>query len=95
MLIDFRLLGPNTAQDLLQLTSNFNSQPSSNTQSRVVFANSDFRILATEDEVFEIQVSYNSICYLKSLVIHLSYSGYQKIRLTGPMGAVANICNQR
>nr|XP_042906094.1 E3 ubiquitin-protein ligase HUWE1 [Parasteatoda tepidariorum] len=49
------LLGPNTAQDLLQLTSNFNSQPSSNTQSRVVFANSDFRILATEDEVFEIQ----------------------------------------
>ncbi|GIX92131.1 e3 ubiquitin-protein ligase HUWE1 [Caerostris darwini] len=31
------------------------SQPSSSMQSRVVFANSDFRILATEDEVFEIQ----------------------------------------
>ncbi|KAF8790741.1 E3 ubiquitin-protein ligase HUWE1 like protein [Argiope bruennichi] len=31
------------------------SQPSSSVQSRVVFANSDFRILATEDEVFEIQ----------------------------------------
>ncbi|GBM42389.1 E3 ubiquitin-protein ligase HUWE1 [Araneus ventricosus] len=31
------------------------SQPSSSIQSRVVFANSDFRILATEDEVFEIQ----------------------------------------
>ncbi|GFY42597.1 e3 ubiquitin-protein ligase HUWE1 [Trichonephila inaurata madagascariensis] len=31
------------------------SQPSSSVQSRVVFANSDFRILATEDDVFEIQ----------------------------------------
>lgn len=48
-----RLLGPNTAQDFLQLTSSFSShQPAA--QTRVVFANSDFRILATEDDVFEV-----------------------------------------
>lgn len=45
-----RLLGPNTAQDLLQLTSNFSSHPTSTAQSRVVFANGDFRIMATDDE---------------------------------------------
>ncbi|KAL3226528.1 hypothetical protein MRX96_004417 [Rhipicephalus microplus] len=50
-----RLLGPNTAQDILQLTSTFNPVASSTAQTRVVFANSDFRILATDDDIFEIQ----------------------------------------
>lgn len=49
-----RLLGPNTAQDILQLTSTFSSHPTSG-QARVFFANSDLRILATEEDVFEIQ----------------------------------------
>ncbi|XP_054708625.1 E3 ubiquitin-protein ligase HUWE1-like [Uloborus diversus] len=56
-----RLLGPNTAQDLLQLTSNYSSHPQSSASSRVVFANSDFRILATEDEVFEIQEQSSNV----------------------------------
>ncbi|EEC02704.1 hypothetical protein IscW_ISCW017074 [Ixodes scapularis] len=51
-----RLLGPNTAQDILQLTSTFNPVASSTAQTRVVFANSDFRILATDEDLFEIQV---------------------------------------
>ncbi|XP_077544919.1 HECT, UBA and WWE domain containing E3 ubiquitin protein ligase 1 isoform X4 [Haemaphysalis longicornis] len=50
-----RLLGPNTAQDILQLTSTFNPVASSTAQTRVVFANSDFRILATDEDLFEIQ----------------------------------------
>ncbi|XP_049513921.1 E3 ubiquitin-protein ligase HUWE1-like [Dermacentor silvarum] len=50
-----RLLGPNTAQDILQLTSTFNPVASSTAQTRVVFANSDFRILATDEDIFEIQ----------------------------------------
>ncbi|XP_067140217.1 E3 ubiquitin-protein ligase HUWE1 isoform X2 [Centruroides vittatus] len=49
-----RLLGPNTAQDILQLTSTFSSHPTSG-QARVFFANSDLRILATDEDVFEIQ----------------------------------------
>ncbi|XP_064483541.1 E3 ubiquitin-protein ligase HUWE1-like isoform X1 [Ornithodoros turicata] len=50
-----RLLGPNTAQDILQLTSSFVPVTSSTAQTRVVFANSDFRILATDEDIFEIQ----------------------------------------
>ncbi|XP_076304373.1 LOW QUALITY PROTEIN: HECT, UBA and WWE domain containing E3 ubiquitin protein ligase 1 [Tachypleus tridentatus] len=49
-----RLLGPSTAQDILQLTSSFNSHPASG-QTRVIFANSDLRILATDEDLFEIQ----------------------------------------
>ncbi|CAN7974737.1 unnamed protein product [Ixodes persulcatus] len=38
------------------LTSTFNPVASSTAQTRVVFANSDFRILATDEDLFEIQV---------------------------------------
>ena len=46
-----RLLGPNTAQDILQLTTGMSS---SNAPTQVILAGSDFHILATEEDFIEL-----------------------------------------
>ena len=49
-----RLLGPNTAQDILQLTSS-SGLGASSAPAQVILTSNDFHILATDDELFELQ----------------------------------------
>lgn len=49
-----RLLGPNTAQDILQLTSS-SGLGNSSAPAQVILTSNDFHILATDDELFELQ----------------------------------------
>ena len=49
-----RLLGPNTAQDILQLTSS-SGLGTSSAPAQVILTSNDFHILATDDELFELQ----------------------------------------
>ena len=49
-----RLLGPNTAQDILQLTSS-SGLANSSAPAQVILTSNDFHILATDDELFELQ----------------------------------------
>ena len=49
-----RLLGPNTAQDILQLTSS-SGLGASSAPAQVILTSNDFHILATDDELFDLQ----------------------------------------
>ncbi|CAG2109884.1 unnamed protein product, partial [Medioppia subpectinata] len=49
-----RLLGPNTAQDILQLT-NSTGLGAGSAPAQVILTSNDFHILATDDELFELQ----------------------------------------
>lgn len=63
-----RLLGPNTAQDILQLTSGISSGSS---PARVILTSNDFHILATEDDLLDLQdptfISGNGTSTLSSI----------------------------
>ncbi|XP_054168845.1 E3 ubiquitin-protein ligase HUWE1-like isoform X3 [Oppia nitens] len=66
-----RLLGPNTAQDILQLTSS-SGLGAGSTSAQVILTSNDLHILATDDELFELQnpnsfVSGNSSSTLGSV----------------------------
>ncbi len=54
-----RLLGPNTAQDILQLTSS--GLGSSSGPAQVILTSNDFHILATDEDLYELQNPSNFI----------------------------------
>lgn len=59
-----RLLGPGMAHDVLHLTSGLGSQGPGSSQTRVLVANDDLRILATDVDLFEIQVTFVRLIWL-------------------------------